>query len=303
MLRATCDEQRFCADELHRCSIGKGPSVTPCTPPTGMARTRPMQWLARLRSYPASVAPSRATLRRVKAFRAECPDHFAVLTSNPDSRPSQRIGPSGLLVDYTPVAGARGVVAFGHAGGSGRSSPRNRLVAGVLHDYGLSTLMVDLLPDSAQAVDPRIFDIALLAGRIVEAMDWLRAREPAHGARVALLGIGTCGAAALRVAAQWPQRTTAVVMRGGRPDLAADFLSALQVPTLMIVGGNDADAVALNRRAAQAMRGEHRLDVLPGSSQRFEEPGALEAVAHLAGAWFARHSAVVSPARATARSA
>lgn len=234
---------------------------------------------------------------------AECPDHSTVSTSNSAApSPSQRIGPSCLLVDYTHVTGSRGVVVFGHAGGRGRNSPRNRLVAGVLHDYGLSTLMVDLLPEAATA-DPRMFDVALLSARLVEAIDWLCAREPAQGARVALLGIGTCGAAALRVAAQWPLRTTAVVTRGGRPDLAAQYLRDVRVPTLMIVGGNDADVVELNRRAAETIRCVHRVDVLPGSTQRFEEPGALEAVAHLSGAWFAKHTAAPSAERVAAPSA
>ena len=242
-------------------------------------------------------------MRRVKVPKVECPDHFLVCTWNPAATlSSQRIAPSGLLIDYTPVTGARGVVVFGHAGGSGRSSPRNRLVAGVLHDYGLSTLMVDLLPEAAQVDDPRMFDVALLSARLIEAMDWLRAREPEHGVCVALLGIGTCGAAALRVAAQWPQRTTAVVTRGGRPDLVAEYLRDVRVPTLMIVGGHDAESVELNRRAAHEMRCEHRLDVLPGSTQRFEEPGALEAVAHLAGAWFAKHTAAAGATRAAAPS-
>ena len=249
------------------------------------------------------MVPSQPSLRRVKVPGRECPDHSAVSTSNPAATlPSQCIGPSGLLVDYTHVTGTRGVVVFGHAGGSGRSSPRNRLVAGVLHDYGLSTLMVDLLPMAAPT-DPSLFDVPLLSARLAEAMDWLRVREPAHGARVALLGIGTCGAAALRVAAQWPQRTAAVVTRGGRPDLVADYVRDVRSPTLMIVGGNDADVVELNRRAAATMRCEHRLDVLPGSTQRFEEPGALEAVAHLSGAWFAKHAAAPNAARVAAPSA
>jgi putative phosphoribosyl transferase len=216
---------------------------------------------------------------------------------------SQRIGPSSLFVDYTPVTGGRGIVVFGHAGGSGRGSPRNRLMAGVLQDYGLSTLMVDLLPEAAQPADPRLFDIALLSARLIETMDWLRVNEPKQGAQVALLGIGTCGAAALRISALSRQRITAVVTRGGRPDLAAEYLHDVRVPTLMIVGGNDPDIVELNRRATQAMRCEHRLDVLPGSTQRFEEPGALEAVAHLAGAWFAKHGAVPGRAHTVARSA
>jgi dienelactone hydrolase len=143
----------------------------------------------------------------------------------------------------------------------------------------------------------------LLSARLVEAMDWLSARGPTQAVRVALLGIGTCGAAALRVAAQWPLRTSAVVTRGGRPDLVAEYLRDVRAPTLMTVGGNDADVVELNRRAGEAMRCVHRLDVLPGSTQRFEEPGALEAVAHLSGAWFAKHATAPGTARAAAPSA
>jgi dienelactone hydrolase len=216
---------------------------------------------------------------------------------------AQRAGRSGLLVDYTPVPRARGVVVFGHAGGSGRQSPRNRLVASILHDYGLSTVMADLLDDDEAGDSARLRDVELLAERLAEAMDWLRGHDPSQGHSPGVFAMGPGAAAALQVAARYPARAAAVVARGGRPNLPAAQLRRVRAPTLLIVGGSEADVVELNRRALESLRCEKRLEVLPGSTQRFEEPGALEAVAHLAGAWFAKHTAAPAAGCAAVRGA
>jgi putative phosphoribosyl transferase len=195
---------------------------------------------------------------------------------------------------------ARGVVVFAHGSGSGRFSPRNRAVAQILVDAGLGTLLIDLLTASEEAEDRRTarlrFDIGLLAERVIGAIDWLAtsAAQPAGAPEVAELPVGCFGAstgaaAALVAAAERPARVGAVVSRGGRPDLAADALPRVTAPTLLIVGGRDHEVVGLNRLAQRLLGGESRLEIVPGATHLFEEPGALERVSELARDWFLGH--------------
>ncbi len=202
---------------------------------------------------------------------------------------SVRIGALGLPGELAAPPGGQGVVAFAHGSGSGRLSPRNRKVAAVLQQHGLGTLLFDLLtPDEAE--DRRlVFDIALLADRLVGAIDWLCARPSLAGQRIGLFGASTGAAAALVAAAARPAEVAAVVSRGGRPDLASAVLGAVRAPTLLIVGGDDTEVLALNREALRDLRGEKRLTVVPGATHLFEEPGTLDAVARLAADWFALH--------------
>lgn len=202
---------------------------------------------------------------------------------------SVRIGAHALPGELVEVPGEQGVVVFAHGSGSSRLSPRNRQVAAALQRHALGTLLFDLLtPDEAD--DRRlVFDIPLLADRLVGAIDWLRARPALAGRRIGLFGSSTGAAAALVAAAARPDEVAAVVSRGGRPDLAAPVLGQVHAPTLLIVGGDDTEVLALNRAALQGLRGEKRLAVVPGATHLFEEPGALEAVARLAADWFTLH--------------
>ena len=188
---------------------------------------------------------------------------------------------------------AAGVVLFAHGSGSGRHSPRNRRVAEVLRAGGLATLLVDLLTEEEEAVDVHTghlrFDIELLAERLVGAIDWMGREEMTRSLPVGLFGASTGGGAALVAAARRPQRVQAVVSRGGRPDLAGDALPVVQAPTLLIVGGRDTVVIRLNEEARARMRAEVRLEIVPGATHLFEEPGALEHVAELARDWFTRH--------------
>jgi putative phosphoribosyl transferase len=188
---------------------------------------------------------------------------------------------------------ARGVVLFAHGSGSGRLSPRNRYVASLLNEAGLATLLVDLLTAEEEVVDMRTahlrFNIDLLAERLIGATEWL-AREPhTGGLRIGYFGASTGAAAALVAAAKRPDAVGAVVSRGGRPDLAGDALPLVRAPTLLIVGGNDPDVLALNRAALVQMRCERQLVIVPGATHLFEEPGALDEVARLARDWFLRY--------------
>jgi dienelactone hydrolase len=188
---------------------------------------------------------------------------------------------------------ARGVVLFAHGSGSGRLSPRNRYVAALLNEAGLATLLVDLLTAEEEVVDMRTahlrFNIDLLAERLIGATEWL-AREPhTGGLRIGYFGASTGAAAALVAAAKRPDAVGAVVSRGGRPDLAGDALPLVRAPTLLIVGGNDPDVLALNRAALVQMRCERQLVIVPGATHLFEEPGALDEVARLARDWFLRY--------------
>jgi dienelactone hydrolase len=187
---------------------------------------------------------------------------------------------------------ARGVVAFAHGSGSGRRSPRNRFVAGVLADAGFATLLLDLLTEREEEVDRYTgefrFDIGLLASRLERAAAWLGERPETSALRIGYFGASTGGGAALVAAAREPGRVGAVVSRGGRPDMAGDFLEQVRAPTLLVVGGLDAAVIRMNREAMARLRCEKRLEIVPGATHLFEEPGALEAVAELAAGWFGR---------------
>jgi dienelactone hydrolase len=189
--------------------------------------------------------------------------------------------------DLTIPGQAIAVVVFAHGSGSSRRSPRNVRVADRLHREGLGTLLFDLLTD-AEAEDRRkVFDIELLARRLGAAVGWVRGRSELDGLPVGLFGAST-GAAALVVAAGTPN-ITAIVSRGGRPDLAGEALERVTAPTLLIVGGRDRQVLELNRAAQARMRCETRLEMVPGATHLFEEPGGLDRVAELAAAWFTDH--------------
>jgi len=191
---------------------------------------------------------------------------------------------------------ALGVVVFAHGSGSGRFSPRNRLVAGHLNSLGLATLLFDLLTRVESEIDAHNatlrFDIELLSRRLIAALDWLSAQDPveipAACRRWGLFGASTGAAGALVAAAARPAQVAAVVSRGGRPDLAGSGLNRVRAPTLLIVGGDDVEVLRLNERAARQLA-SHRLAVVPGATHLFEEPGKLEEAARLAGAWFVDH--------------
>jgi putative phosphoribosyl transferase len=182
--------------------------------------------------------------------------------------------------------GAVGVVVFAHGSGSGRLSPRNQYVAQVLQDAGLATLLLDLLEEDEANDRSKVFDIALLADRLRAAADWLRGRPETAGLRLGYFGASTGAGAALLAAGRAPGSVGAVVSRGGRPDLARDVLSRVNAPTLLIVGGDDEIVLELNREAFDQLTGDRQLDVVPGASHLFPEPGALEEVARLAREWF-----------------
>jgi putative phosphoribosyl transferase len=190
--------------------------------------------------------------------------------------------------------GSAGVVVFAHGTGSGRHSPRNRLVAGVLRNARFATLLMDLLTPEEEAVDLQTaglrFDVALLAERLLAATRWLRDYSP-EGGELALgyFGASTGAAAAIVAATKAGDEVKAIVSRGGRPDLAGDALSSLGSPTLLLVGSNDLPVLEMNRDALKRLQCDKRLEVVEGASHLFEEPGTLEQVARLARDWFGRH--------------
>jgi putative phosphoribosyl transferase len=191
--------------------------------------------------------------------------------------------------DLSVPEGASGLVLFAHGSGSSRLSPRNRQVAAALNDHGLATLLFDLLTEDEAADRRLVFDVELLAHRLLAVSAWTR-REPDLGALgLGYFGASTGAAAALIAAAEAPDDVDAVVSRGGRPDLAADRLPAVRAPTLLIVGGADVDVLRLNRQALALLRAPARLEVISGATHLFEEPGALERVAELSADWFIQH--------------
>jgi putative phosphoribosyl transferase len=198
-------------------------------------------------------------------------------------------GGVSLSGDLVVPRGVKGVVLFAHGSGSSRLSPRNRYVAQVLQARGLATLLFDLLTEAEATVRARVFDIPLLAERLSMATDWIGKREDLGRLPMGYFGASTGAAAALVAAARKPEAVRAIVSRGGRPDLAQGALEKVTAPTLLIVGGNDAGVLDLNREAARRLRGTAKLEIIPGAGHLFEEPGALAKVAELAAAWFESH--------------
>jgi putative phosphoribosyl transferase len=192
----------------------------------------------------------------------------------------------GVLAVPAPAVG---VVVFAHGSGSSRHSARNRRVAARLQVAGFATLLFDLLTDDEADDRANVFDIGLLAGRLTGAVAWVRQRPDLAALPVGLFGASTGAAAALAVAARNDAGLAAVVSRGGRPDLAGPWLARVRVPTLLLVGGLDGTVLGLNRQAERDLACEHRLDVIPGATHLFDEPGTLDRVAEHAVAWFAGH--------------
>lgn len=198
-----------------------------------------------------------------------------------------------LEANLTVPENAIGVVLFAHGSGSSRHSPRNRAVAEHLNEGGMATLLFDLLTRREEAVDIQTaemrFDIKLLADRLAGATQWTRKQSNLHNLPVGYFGASTGGGAALVAAAKMPRAVAAVVSRGGRPDLAGDALHHVSAPTLLIVGGNDVPVIHMNQEALDQMHCERKMQIIPGATHLFEEPGALDQVAHLAREWFAKH--------------
>jgi putative phosphoribosyl transferase len=202
-------------------------------------------------------------------------------------------GHAVLSGDLTIPENAVALVLFAHGSGSSRQSPRNQSVAQTLNKAGLATLLFDLLTREEEAIDMRTgehrFNIGLLAERLVHATRWAQRQDQTRDLRLGYFGSSTGGAAALVAAAEVPQDVGAVVSRGGRPDLAGEALPRVHAPTLLIVGGNDDIVIELNEMARDQMRCEVKLEIVPGATHLFEEPGALEKVAKLASDWFVNH--------------
>jgi putative phosphoribosyl transferase len=184
---------------------------------------------------------------------------------------------------------ATAAVVFAHGSGSGRTSPRNQYVARVLNKAGLATLLVDLLDEAESGDRARVFDIGLLARRLRTAARWLAEQPDTAGLILGYFGASTGAGAALWAAGQEPETVGAVVSRGGRPDLAEDVLPRVAAPTLLMVGGDDEIVLELNRMAYEQLECTRQLDIVPGASHLFAEPGALEEVARLACEWFVRY--------------
>jgi len=200
--------------------------------------------------------------------------------------PAGRVVLRGSL--YLP-ARCDGTVLFAHGSGSSRHSPRNRFVASVLHGAGLGTLLLDLLTPEEEVNRANVFDIGLLAHRLSSATHWLEARHDGSAGRIGYFGASTGAGAALWAAAEPGAQAEAVVSRGGRPDLAGPRLAAVKAPTLLIVGGADTQVLALNRQAMAQMQAPTRLEVVPGATHLFEEPGTLAMAASLAADWFRQY--------------
>jgi putative phosphoribosyl transferase len=202
-------------------------------------------------------------------------------------------GRAVLAGNLTVPQGAPALVLFAHGSGSSRHSPRNQFVARTLNDAGLATLLFDLLTPEEEAIDMHTrelrFNIHLLAERLVHATKWTKQQAQTRDLRIGYFGSSTGGAAALVAAVDIPQDVGAVVSRGGRPDLAGNALPRVQAPTLLIVGSNDDIVIELNEMARDQMRCEVKLEIIPGATHLFEEPGALESAAQLASDWFSLH--------------
>lgn len=203
--------------------------------------------------------------------------------------------PGGLSVPGNP----RGLVVFAHGSGSSRLSARNTAVANALNERAFATLLFDLLTPQEEQDRSNVFDIGLLAERLMAAVDWLEGQTRAIASLpVGLFGASTGAAAALTAAARLPDRIAAVVSRGGRPDLAGEALPLVRAPTLLIVGGADLGVIELNEQALARLRGPKALEIVPGATHLFPEPGAMETVSAHAGRWFERYLRAAGSVRA-----
>jgi putative phosphoribosyl transferase len=200
-------------------------------------------------------------------------------------------GPVSVAGHLTIPRHPRGVVVFAHGSGSSRNSPRNRRVAKVLSDAGFATVLFDLLTPNEERNRANVFDIGLLASRLVDVTGWLAGQPDTASLPVGYFGASTGAGAALAAAAHPGVKVAAVVSRGGRPDLAGKSLYEVHAPTLLIVGGRDETVLKLNRQAQAAIPAECELAVVPGATHLFQEPGTLEQVAVLARDWFIDHLA------------
>lgn len=217
--------------------------------------------------------------------------------AEPTSKTAVRISAAGVEISaelgnipHSPdVAFRRGVVVFAHGSGSSRLSPRNQFVANILQEHGFTTLLLDLLTEDEQYVISKRFDISLLTTRLVEAIHWVVAHPILMALPLGLFGASTGAAAALRAAAVAHASVAAVVSRGGRTDLTGALISRVRAPTLLIVGSEDREVLALNQETLGRLSCEKRLAIIPGATHLFEEQGALDDVAHLAAYWFKNH--------------
>jgi len=191
--------------------------------------------------------------------------------------------------DLVVPEGALGIVIFSHGSGSGRFSPRNNFVAKVLQEHNLATLLLDLLTPQEDEVYENRFNIDLLTDRLLLAINWVKKSPETQKLKIELFGASTGAASALRAAAFLGPQVAAIVSRGGRPDLALEVLDKIQSPVLFIVGGNDELILELNQEALEKIPAEKKLEIIPGATHLFEEPGALEEVARLAANWFKQY--------------
>ncbi|MHA6262339.1 dienelactone hydrolase family protein [Arenibacterium sp. CAU 1754] len=211
------------------------------------------------------------------------------MSGNPLGTQVVSVGAQGLEGVLRVPAGACALVIFAHGAGSSHLSTRNNHVADVLGRRGIATLLFDLLSEAEAADRANVFDVALLSHRMIDAMDWARSNPDIPDLPLGLFGSSTGAAAALVAAAHAPFDVGAVVSRGGRPDMAAGALPKVRAPVLLIVGGADTQVIDLNRAAAQHLTCEHRIEIVPGATHLFEEPGALDQVIELAGDWYLTH--------------
>lgn len=225
------------------------------------------------------------SVQRQEPIRAAQPPQEASGSPAEVLIPAGEVSLAGYLQAPEPC---RAVVVFAHGSGSSRHSPRNRYVASVLNDAGIATLLMDLLTAEEEGDRRLVFDIPLLAERLIAGVRWAGSHPPTAGARLGFFGASTGAGAALYAAAERGAAVSAVVSRGGRPDLAGERLGRVTAPTLLIVGGADREVLALNRRARAALAGPSELAVVPGAGHLFQEPGALTEVARLARDWFTR---------------
>jgi dienelactone hydrolase len=200
--------------------------------------------------------------------------------------PADSVKLDGIL---TIPKNAKGLVIFAHGSGSSRLSPRNRFVAGVLQEGGMGTLLFDLLTAKEDEVYENRFDIPLLTGRLKAATLWVKGQADTERLKIGYFGASTGTAVALVAAAGFGKKIMAVVSRGGRPDLAEDALGKVLSPTLLIVGGEDDVVIGLNRKAYDQIKAEKHIEIIPGATHLFEEPGTLEEAARLASEWFKKH--------------